>query len=263
MAEAARAAPPAPQPPRAADLLLDGLALLITEGYAAGAPPLQAGAAARSATRTCRSEDELRWLWLACRVAPDLWDDETLARAGQPRSVQLARDAGALTVLPLALTYRAGVHVHAGEFAAAAALIDEADAITRGDRQPRRCRTPRWCSPPGAAARPRRSQLIEASVAGRDRPRARDGPIASAEYATAVLYNGLGRYEDALAAAQRACEHDELGLFGWALAELVEAAARSGEPESRGRRARAARGANPRRAAPTGRSASRPARARC
>ena len=46
-----------------------------------------------------------------------------------------------------------------------------------------------------------------------------------------MLYNGLGRYEAALAAAQRACEHDELGLFGWALIELVEAAARSREPQ--------------------------------
>jgi DNA-binding CsgD family transcriptional regulator len=52
-----------------------------------------------------------------------------------------------------------------------------------------------------------------------------------AEYATAVLYNGLGRYEDSFAAAQRACEQDDLGLFGWGLVELIEAAARSGNPE--------------------------------
>ena len=51
--------------------------------------------------------------------------------------------------------------------------------------------------------------------------------IATADYATAVLYNGLGRYEDALPAAQRACAYDDLGLFGWALAEVVEAGTRS------------------------------------
>ena len=71
----------------------------------------------------------MHWLWLACRIAPDLWDDETWHELAT-RQLQLARDAGALSVLPLAATYRAGVHVHAGEFAAAAALIEEADAIT-------------------------------------------------------------------------------------------------------------------------------------
>jgi len=39
-AEAARAAPPGPDPPRSVDLLLDGFALRITEGYAAAAPLL-------------------------------------------------------------------------------------------------------------------------------------------------------------------------------------------------------------------------------
>ena len=55
--------------------------------------------------------------------------------------------------------------------------------------------------------------------------------VTLAEYATAVLYNGLGRYQEALAAAQRACEHDDLGLYGWALIELVEAGSRSGRSE--------------------------------
>jgi DNA-binding CsgD family transcriptional regulator len=50
---------------------------------------------------------------------------------------------------------------------------------------------------------------------------------ALADYARAVLYNGLGRYEDALAAAERACVHEDLGSFSWALLELVEAGARS------------------------------------
>ena len=55
--------------------------------------------------------------------------------------------------------------------------------------------------------------------------------ITLAEYATAVLYNGLGHYQAALAAAQRASEHDDLGLYGWALIELVEAGSRTGERE--------------------------------
>jgi len=56
--------------------------------------------------------------------------------------------------------------------------------------------------------------------------------IGVAEYATALLYNGLGRYEAALAAAQRACRYDDLGVFGWALAEFIEAAARTGDQEA-------------------------------
>ena len=76
-----------------------------------------------------RHNDYLRWLWLACRVAADLWDDEAWDEL-TTRQVQLARDAGALTVLPVAFTYRAGVQVHAGEFTAAAALIEEANAIS-------------------------------------------------------------------------------------------------------------------------------------
>jgi DNA-binding CsgD family transcriptional regulator len=49
-----------------------------------------------------------------------------------------------------------------------------------------------------------------------------------ANWATALLYNGQGRYAEALAAAQRACEYDDVGPFAWALVELVEAGVRSG-----------------------------------
>ena len=227
VAEAARAAPPAPQPARTIDLLLDGLGSRFTDGYAAGVLPLRQALDAVSRDEG-HSEDDIHWLWLACRIAPDLWEDETWHELAT-RQLQLARDAGALSVLPLAATYRAGVHVHAGEFAAAAALIEEADAITEATGN----------APLGytslvlAAWRGQEAEaleLIEASredAAGRGEGRA----ITLAEYATAVLYNGLGRYGEALAAAQRASEHDDLGLFGWTLIELVEAAARDREPQ--------------------------------
>jgi DNA-binding CsgD family transcriptional regulator len=173
-------------------------------------------------------EDDTRWLWLACRIAPDLWEDEAWHELAT-RQLQLARDAGALTLLPLAATYRAGVHVHAGEFAAAAALIEEADAITEATGN----------APLGytslvlAAWRGREAEALELIEASREDAAARgEGrAITLAEYATAVLYNGLGRYREALAAAQRASEHDDLGLYGWALIELVEAAARDREPQ--------------------------------
>jgi len=227
MAEAARAAPPAPQPARTIDLLLDGLASRFTDGYAAGVPPLRQALDAMFREEG-HSEDDIRWLWLACRIAPDLWEDRTWHELAT-RQLQLARDAGALSVLPLAATYRAGVHVHAGEFAAATALIEEADAITEATGS----------APLGytslvlAAWRGQEAQALELIEASREdaTERGEGRAITLAEYATAVLYNGLGRYREALAAAQRATEHDELGLFGWALIELVEAAARNREPE--------------------------------
>jgi DNA-binding CsgD family transcriptional regulator len=226
-AEAARAAPPARQPPRAIDLLLDGLATRFTQGYAAAVPPLQ------QALQAFRRQDDggdldLRWYGLACLIAPDLWDDEAWYEL-TARQVRLARKAGALTILPLALSYRAGVHVSAGEFAAAAALLDEADSITQVTGNAPLGYISLWLAA-WRGQHARAAELIDAGV--QDATLRGEGlPITIADYAAAVLDNGLGRYEAALAAAQRACEYEDLSVFGWALIELVEAGARSGRPE--------------------------------
>jgi hypothetical protein len=128
VARAARSAPQPSSPPRAADLLLDGLALLLTEGYGAAAPTLKRALSAFRGERVSR-EEEIRWLWLAGHAALDLWDDETWdTLAG--RHVELAREAGALAVLPIALNTRIGVHLAAGEFAAAGSLLEEVRAIS-------------------------------------------------------------------------------------------------------------------------------------
>jgi hypothetical protein len=153
--EVARGAPPASQPPAPQDLLLDALATRVTDGYAAGVAPL------REALEAFRRDDGSnadanRWLWLACRVAADLFDQDTWEELAG-RGVRLARDAGALGVLPMAATYRAGAHVHAGEFAAASALLEESAAITEATGTARWC-TPRRCSPPIVVTRPRRSR---------------------------------------------------------------------------------------------------------
>ena len=147
------------------------------------------------------------------------------------RQVRLARDAGALDRASARAARTAPAwHLHAGEFDGAAALIDEAEAITEATGNAPLMYTSlvlaAWRGRRGRGARADRRQRSTT------RPRrARAGRSPWPSYATAVLYNGLGRYQAALAAARRACEHDELGLFGWALVELVEAAARSGEPE--------------------------------
>src|SRR5690242_20843543 len=128
-AEAARtSAPPAPQPPRPLDLLLDGAATRLAEGYVAGVPPLRRALDALGRHGGRSEAGIMGWLPLAA-MAPELWDDATWHEL-TARAVGLAREAGALAVLPVALAYRAAVLVHAGEFGAAAGLIEEASAIT-------------------------------------------------------------------------------------------------------------------------------------
>jgi len=228
VAQAARRAPASAQPPRAADLLLDGLALLITEGFVAGTPMLRRALSAFRSEDASR-EEGLRWLWLACRAAANLWDDETWAVLAI-RQVQLARDAGALTVLPIALNSRIYMHLNAGELTAAAELIEEVEAVTDA--------TGSRLAPYGvlllAGWRGREaaaSELIEASMK-EVVARGEGLGLTVIQWASAVLYNGLGRWEDALAAAQRAGEDPHEQLFStWAAVELIEAATRGGMPE--------------------------------
>jgi DNA-binding CsgD family transcriptional regulator len=227
VAEAVRAAPSGPRPPRHVDLLVDGLAERFTEPYGDAVPTLTRALHA-IAGRDDRADD-LRWLWTSCPVtpeplAPELWDDEMWHELAS-HAVDLARDAGALGVLPIALSYRACVHLHAGEFAAASALIQEADTIAQATGSaPLRYTSLAllaWCGQETPALSAIESALCDAKARGEGRA------IGLAHYATAVLCNGLGRYQEALAAAQLACAHEDLGFFGWALIELVEAAARS------------------------------------
>ena len=227
-AQAARAAPRAVQPPNAADQLLDGLALLNTEGYTAAAPTLKRALTAFSSEETS-TEQALRWLGLACRTAVRLWDDESWDRLSN-RYVALARDAGALGVLPIALNQRAGLHVSEGDFASAASLIEEAGPITEATGSG----LPFYTSVGLFAYSGRERELSEQINASMKETVGRGqaaGPVLL-DWATAVLNNGLGRYQDALAAARRASEDPhELVFSTWAAVELIEAAARSGLPE--------------------------------
>jgi hypothetical protein len=132
VAEAARDAPLGPGPASRRPLL-DGLATRFTEPYAAAVQPLRRALGAL-AGHDRHTEEDMRWLWFSCSItpeplAPELWDDEAWHELAT-RAVGHARDAGALAILPLALSYRAGVHVEAGEFEDASALIAEAEAIT-------------------------------------------------------------------------------------------------------------------------------------
>jgi DNA-binding CsgD family transcriptional regulator/tetratricopeptide (TPR) repeat protein len=156
----------------------------------------------------------------------DLSDDESWYVLSA-RQVQLARDAGALTVLPNALVVHAGIHISGGDFATAEALNEEARAVSDavGNRGVPYVRL---------VLDGYRGEQTETLIdpGSRDAAACGDGRVlAAGDYATAVLCNGRGHYEDALAAAQRAVEYPDLGFATLTMPELVEAAVRWGEPQ--------------------------------
>ena len=227
VARAARAAPSPPQPARPPDLLLDGLALLVTEGYPAGVRVImQAMSAFRSTDLS--TEEGLRWLWPACHIAVLVWDYESWDMLSA-RLVTLARDAGALMALPIAFASRAGVHLFAGELAEVASLVAQAASVTEAIGSS--------FAPDGAqtlaafrGCEADISALIEAATKDAQRG-GEGGGLSHVRWVTAMLCNGLGRYEQALAIAQQASEDSPAQQFSiWGLVELIEAAARSGAP---------------------------------
>jgi DNA-binding CsgD family transcriptional regulator len=230
MLDAARAAlnaPPRQGGPRAVDALLDGLAIRFTDGYVASAPAL------KRALRALREDGDrpgqsVRWPWLGRRVAPSLFADDTWHYFAV-RSVQLARDNGALAVLPLALNYLGQLRCFEGDLDGAAALLDEAEAISSATgTEPIVFGRLVWAGFRGdeVAALP----LFDASEAAAI-ARGEGVVLTFSEHARAVLYNGLGRYEAALVPAESASGRDELLVTVWSLPEFVEAAARCGMTE--------------------------------
>jgi DNA-binding CsgD family transcriptional regulator len=228
VAEAAQAAPLAPQPPRAIDLLLDGLATSFTKGYPAGVPPLRKALEAFGHVDGSTAGD-VRWLWLACRLALDLWDQE-LCHVLATRGMRAARDTGALTQLPGMANFLAALDVHAGAFTDAVRLIDEVDAITQATGIP----PLKYAAGLLYAWRGDQEQLQ--AITDNDLQgvmvRGEGLSLALLLSTTALLHNGNGRYGDALAAAQQACEHQDVIAYNSALVELIEAAVRLGRPDT-------------------------------
>ena len=226
-ATAARTAPAAPRTRRASDVLLDGLAVRFTDGIGAGAPILKL-ALAGLLDGNGDYEEDLRWPLLACRVAADVFDDEAWHVLAS-RYVRIARGAGALGVLPIALMHLSLMHVFEGKLDAAAALVEEIDSIIDATGS-RRISIPRLILAACEGDEARASKLID--EAKRDAIARGEGFVLTfGEHAYAVLHNALGHYETALDNAQRASAQDELHASGWSLPELVEAAVRSGKPE--------------------------------
>ena len=226
-AEAARNVPVSEGARSADDLLLAGLASRFTDGYAASADALkQALAAFRD--QDPHSVTDVRWPGFARRIAPSMFDDETW-HVLATRSTQLARERGVLGVLPIALNNLAILRTFEGDLEGAATLLEESDAIADVT----------------GAGRIAFGRLILAGFRGDEKAvseqirageamaiaRGEGTVLTLSEFARALLCNGLGRYQDALTAAEIGSARDQPPLAEWSLPELVEAAARCGNDE--------------------------------
>jgi DNA-binding CsgD family transcriptional regulator len=225
VAKAALAAPRPGTGARAADLLLEGMARLIADGPAAGTAPLRRALEAFRGDAV-DAEERLRWSWLAGRAAAFIWDYEDWDVL-TARQIQVARDAGALTVLPLTLSTRAGVHLVAGEVATAAALVEQAAAIADATD----IQAAPYAAVMVAALRGHRTEAVELirATAADFAARGECMGVTGMHWASALLHNGIGGYTEAFDAAAAALE-DPFGLWfsPWAPVEYIEAAARSG-----------------------------------
>jgi DNA-binding CsgD family transcriptional regulator len=230
ISEAALAGPPPPQPPRPSDLLLEGLAIRFTDGYAAGAPILKKALAAFSREPILPPE-EARWLWFASWIALYLWDDEAWTLLST-RHLDLVREAGALTALPFVLTNRSSVHVFFGELGRAAAYEEELRAATEATG----IATVPYGALSIAALRGREAELSELIQTSVTEAQARGEGLALTvtEFLSGTLYLGLGRYDAAVTAVGQPERYAEEGPAIWTLAELIEAAVRSGQPHLAG-----------------------------
>jgi DNA-binding CsgD family transcriptional regulator len=223
---AARSAAHPSSEPRAADLLLDGLSVLVSEGRAAAAPMLRRALSALGEV-DITTDEGLRWGWLGTHVAWALWDDQTWHRTVD-RQLQTVREAGLLENLPVYLATVGANAAWRGEFAMAGLLIAEADSIAEATGT----RLARYAAVVLECYRGREVQaraLIEIEM-GNASAAGQGYGIQVCQWVSAVLDISLGRYEKALIDARRASEQaPELWTSAWVLAEVVEAATRTGE----------------------------------
>ncbi|MFI1380492.1 AAA family ATPase [Embleya sp. NPDC020886] len=227
---AARGSGAPPSNSKAADLLLDGVAALLTDGSESGIPALRDALELLAHEELGTRESTMRWLLLVpvaleafIHYAWDLHAWDTLSS----RAVRLARDVGALGALPPALIYAGGVHIHYGDFAKATRMIGEADALADASgHAPHKYATlvlAAWQGEADVAA-----AIIEEAKQRADQ-RGEVSLLGAMGYIQGVLFNGLARYEEALEAARTGIEHDGFNFTGLSLVEHVEAATRCGE----------------------------------
>jgi DNA-binding CsgD family transcriptional regulator len=212
---------------RAQDLLLRGQALLAAHGLQAAIPTLRH--ALRAYLEQTPDSLEAHWMWFASRAAQDLWDPRALRELAD-RQVEAARRGGVLTVLPIALSLLMLAQTVDGDLQAADASCDEIDAIKAVTGNP----LPLYGRMFLAAYRGQEAETtrLAAQVRADGQARGEGYALSAANFSEAILFNGLGRYPEALEAARRELPYThELNHAMRALLELVEAAARTGERE--------------------------------
>jgi len=225
VSRAARAAGAA-DPVRPCDLLLDGLIALVLDGREGAASDLRRAVDA-FVSGAVAVDDWLQWGLLVQTASIALWDVESYLVLSS-RQIEVARESGALSPLSIALGGRGAVLTWCGDFAAASALADERDAVNAVTGS--QLATSHDMFLAGYRGRPAEALLLVSRTIADVVGRGEGWPVQMANWSTAVLYNGLGQYEDALAAAEAACEETYLVVGTQvALPELIEAAARAGK----------------------------------
>lgn len=229
---ARRAAPPAADPPRAIDDLLDGLITRLRDGHVAAAPQLQR-AVTKFLTEDAAGIAEPRWHEITYLVCLDLFDQDSYNHL-VGRQLRALRATGALSVMPPALVTEAGLSVTAGNFARADMLLGEAATIVSATSGGGLADTPIHCYLAAYRGQEDRCRnYVEHKL--RDGHEVGQGfESATALYALAILHIGLSQFQDALAAASVAVQYDDLGIHGYLLVELVEAASSCGDSAAAG-----------------------------
>ncbi|MGH1565187.1 ATP-binding protein [Mumia sp. DW29H23] len=216
------------RPARPADHLLHGLAVLVTGGYAQGAPLL------RDALDALRKEvasddDPLRWLWLGCLVARVVADDAAFEELADLQ-VRLARRAGAVSLLPVALSELTTAALLRGDVVSASTAAAETGSVMLATGGPVSLERAGWLAAFRGDAE-ETAHVIDSRREGVTR-RGEGQWFIATEWMSAMVFNALGRYEEALATTEGSAGHPyDVGIASWYLPEHVEAAVRSGRPE--------------------------------
>ncbi len=230
VASAALEAPSAEGSPRTEDMLLDAVAARVIEGHMASAPKFRT-VIARVLESDGDARTDMDWLWLlrskmSAMLAPEVWDFDSW-HALALRQSQSAREIGALLYLQFAATYLAWTFMQRGDISAAEMLCNEdrllAEATGNAPLFYMSLLLAAW-----RGQETEISDLCEREI--ESLTTAKLGRVAAFVcYAKSVLSNGLGQHEDALIYARRVFDADHIGLGAFAVTELIEAAAHTGD----------------------------------
>lgn len=188
--------------PSGKGLLLEGLARMHTDGRAVATPILQQAA---DAVSQLSDEDILRWGWVATLASNATWDSDG-SSAIHERQAEVVRGAGAFGQLPVYLSGLAMDKVWNGDLVGAELLVAESDDVAAaiGNHLPPFAALRLW----SMEGREADVSALIAATTEQATARRQGNVLRVAHWAAAVLYNGLARYDEALAAARQVSSND-------------------------------------------------------